>query len=397
MRGVTQALVACAGVLALMLWVSPAGAATYVGGPAVGDGGPDTGHGRLPTSAAAPAPFEDAPGVRQAQPTPAEWKSALLALLNPDLGTPEDRALLRAVLGVDPERPAAPTTLRGAPSLYQDAGTPAHAQPATYVYPHLSSLSKYGRDERAIPYGDTDVLALGPGGYGRVLVGQPQHGSRPIANSVETAMSYVRPHVSVQMALAMDLPGTASAAGFEGGGMDTRAQLVVDHLTRVRSEEIGGTTEQFGRRPIAPVGDESQTAVAVGMDLGILPTFLAQMGMNLSLVVARGDESGDLTLSVVGATELPVDWAPRERPQNYPSGPAVQPLAMTDAIGSPRFGSPAISSSDGPSFPQEGGGEEGGGGGDDPTPIDPVIPEPATAALVAAGAAVLARMRRRAA
>jgi hypothetical protein len=130
--------------------------------------------------------------------------------------------------------------------------------------------------------------------------------------------------------------------------------------------------------------------VAVGLDLGILPTFLSQMGLSISLVATHGQETGGTRLALVGTTELPVDWRPHERPIDHPRGVAVEPLAGNDAVAGQYFSSGGNPSGGRPQ--PVGPGAVPGGGGGGPTPITPTppVPEPATLALL--GSALVALM-----
>jgi hypothetical protein len=196
------------------------------------------------------------------------------------------------------------------------------------------------------------------------------------------------------MMLAFQASGAAEAGGFEGPGFDSRALLSIANRTRVDSAELGTRTDSFGYLAGAPLSsDEPQATVAVGLDLGILPTFLSQMGLNVSIVASQGSRSGDLTVALVGTTELPVDWIPREHPEAHPTGIGRDPMV---GLAGETF---VLQSS------SVGGGFRGGGGGVTPftpvtpiipvIPVVPVIPEPTTLALLASALA-LAALRRRA-
>lgn len=286
----------------------------------------------------------------------------------------------------------------------------ADVLPAGFVYPDLSGLESAGRGKVAVPPAEMAAFALAPAGVGRVLIGRPE-GVDGWENATETAISYIRPHVNVQMILSLGRQGGGTGAdGFEGSGFDPSARLAVSHRTRVHSAEVASKTSQFGHAPRPTPPAESQTAVAAGVDLGILPTFLAQMGMNVSLVVSRGEETGDLNLSLVGTSELPTDWSPGETPRDFPAGVAANPLQQPPV---PGFGFVTRSVAGGglpfefpgfvfpepppfPIFPEPGPTpifpeEPGDGNGD-----EPVIPEPATLMLMATGAigAWLGRRRR---
>jgi hypothetical protein len=259
-------------------------------------------------------------------------------------------------------------------------------QLAYFAYPEVTGLAGSESDERAIPLGNTAFLTMGPGGFGRVMTGRSPGGIANWTQAAETAMSYVRPHVNVQMMFAMEMPLASGADGFEGPGMEPHAYLTVDHVTRVDSADLGKSTERFGLRTRPTPADEPHTALAAGLDLGLLPTFLSQMGLNVSVVASRGTRTGNLTVAVVGTTELPVDWAPRERPWQHPTAVGAQTLlaeegrpitwpggGVSGSSGTPTAVSP-------PSKPF--------------TPITPTVPEPATLTLLGlAATALLARRR----
>ena len=249
-------------------------------------------------------------------------------------------------------------------------------QLASFVYPEVTGLAGSGTDEQAVPLGSLNLLGLGPGGFTRIMTGRPWTAMGNWTDAGETAISYIRPHVNVEMMLTLEMPGGNRPADFEGPGFEPHAYLDIDHQTRVDSADIGASTPQFGGRPTSPPVDEQQTAVSVGLDLGLLPTFLAQMGISLSVVVSHGQDTGDTRVALVGTTELPVDWIPRERPIQHPVGMPVTPIygegnvALTYASG--------FSSSTPPTTP----------GTPPPTPIVPEVPEPATLALMLGGVAV---------
>jgi len=253
-------------------------------------------------------------------------------------------------------------------------------QLASFAYPRITGLAGGGSDERAVPLANANVLALSPGGFGRVMSGKPDAGTENWIYANETAISYIRPHVNMQMMLSVELRGGGETDAFEGSSLNPHASLVVDHKKEVDSADIGTATDRFGRRPAPVPVDEPQTAVAAGLDLGLLPTFLAQMGLNVSIVASRGRETGDLRIALVGTAELPVDLPPREEPRRHL---AVNPLGV---VSNPwQYPSGSIG---GGIVPRDGNGNGNGNGG--PIPIIPVIPEPATVSLMGAALAMMA-------
>ncbi|MFO8014731.1 MAG: PEP-CTERM sorting domain-containing protein [Phycisphaerae bacterium] len=263
----------------------------------------------------------------------------------------------------------------------------APARLASFAYPEAAKgLSDLGSGGRDVPLGDARYFNTAPGAYGTVLSGRPPGGLENWSHVTRTAISYIRPNVNVQMMLALDVRGNPGLAEFEGPGFEPKALLAIDRNTELESSDIGAQTAQFGRRARPDPTGEPQTAVTAGLDLGLLPTFLAQMGMGVAVVASRGQESGDLRVALVGTTELPVDWTPIERPYQHPTGQGAPILAMR---------SPWLYPSGGVSEGGGGGGGEGGGGAEI-TPITPTpIPEPATLLILGAGAAAILAARRK--
>jgi len=283
------------------------------------------------------------------------------------------------------------TTLRTYYAPAVEPRVPAAAPPAqlaSFEYPQATGLGDIGSGGRDVPLGDARYFVSGPGGYGTVLTGRPPGGLDNWSHVTRTAISYIRPNVNIQMMLALDVPGATPAGDFEGPGFNPHALLAIERETRMHSADLGATTAEFGRplRPLPP--DEPQTALTVGLDLGVLPTFLSQMGMGVSIVASRGQETGNLRVALVGTTELPVDWTPIERPYQHPAGQGMEYPVVNSPWGYPDGG-------------VSGGRVPGGGGGGPPTPITPItpsppVPEPATVLTLLGGmAATMAYNRRR--
>ena len=268
-----------------------------------------------------------------------------------------------------------------------EAPLPAPIELASLQAPRVTGLADLGSGGRSVPLGDTTFFSMGPGGFGGVMTGRPAGGIENWSHINRTAISYIRPSVNVQMMLAVEVPGTEPAGRFEGPGLEPHAYLAIDRQTKVDSADIGASTTRFGRRPTLIPTDEPQTAVAAGLDLGLLPTFLSQMGVGVSVVASRGSETGNLRVALVGTAELPVDWAPRERPYQHPVGVAADPILAASVPW--HYPSGNI----GGGRPPGGG---GGGGGTTPTPITPTpIPEPTMLTGLAIASAITLLLRRR--
>lgn len=255
---------------------------------------------------------------------------------------------------------------------------------------------------RAIPPKNLASLNMGPGSFCNVMSGRIAPGTTSWTQGNKTGISYIRPHVNIQMLMALEIPAASTEDTFEGPGFRPQALLAIDDQPKVDSRDIGSNTAQFGNRPRSAPSTEGQTGVTVGLDLGLLPTFLSQMGMGVSVVASRGQETGNLRMAIVGITELPVDWAPHERPIQHPTGMAVYPI-VDMAAHEFAFTSGNISGS----HPRDTGGTTPDlppGEGDTGTstgklipiiPITPVVPEPATLALLGSALAVMAARRLR--
>jgi hypothetical protein len=113
------------------------------------------------------------------------------------------------------------------------------------------------------------------------------------------------------------------------------------------------------------------------------------MGVSVSVVVSRGQQTGDSRVALVGATELPIDWSPREHPMQYPHGVAQQPTQDGTGYGA-AFSANGLGGSSN-SVPHATPVVTGTA----PTPIAPV-PEPATLTLLgmAAAGVLAARWRK---
>jgi len=279
---------------------------------------------------------------------------------------------------------AAPPPMPPTPLVYHAVGEEPspRTQVGPFYRPDVSGLVGSDADERSVPLGSTAMMELNPGGFGRVMSGRPLGKMDSWSAAAETSISYVRPHINAQMVVALEFPANHRSADFEGMGIQPRAYLDVEHFVRIDAADLGSTSDRFGHRQTPPPSDEPETAVAVGLDLGILPTFLSQMGMSISLVATHGQETGGTRIALVGTTELPVDWRPHERPIQHPMGFVINPIESE--VGAVEHYSGSGGGVPGSNVP---GTVSGGGGGSPPggpIPIKPLppVPEPATMTLL---------------
>jgi hypothetical protein len=330
----------------------------------------------------------DIPGF--VSPVAPSRDTARLQLTSPSRSAPENSPNLTVCVADAAETLRMPTKM----VLHAPESSDAEMVPVTpfgRIFPKVKGLVGSDQDERAVPLGTTAVMGLNPGGFGRVMSGRPLGKMDSWSQAAETSISYIRPHVNAQMVVALEFPGTNRPADFEGLGIQPRAYLDIEHFARIDAADLGSNSNRFGRRQAPPRSEEPETAVAVGLDLGILPTFLSQMGLSVSLVATRGQETGGTRLALVGTTELPVDWRPQERPIDHPRGLAVNPIENYSANLPGAYGS-GVPSGGAPQPINPGGG--GGGGGPIPITPTPPVPEPATMALLGGALVALLAGRR---
>ncbi|MDK1030429.1 MAG: PEP-CTERM sorting domain-containing protein [Planctomycetia bacterium] len=266
---------------------------------------------------------------------------------------------------------------------------------ATYVSATDTRLVGADIDERHVPYRDTSLLNLGPTGSFTIRRGMPPAQVARWRDLGETNISYIRPHANVQVLLNITLPSLSAPGDFQFSDLKTHAVMNMNHDPRVDSRRLGRRESLFGGSGVKRDKPRVATALAGGIDIGLLPTFLTQMGINLGLAISRDEESGATEVALVATTEVATDWIPTEIPEMHPRHNPV-PLVTATGQAAQRFGSGSFAGTRRirerrPRGPQE----------PPPIPLEPepeeppVIPEPATAVTLLIGAAALFLKRRR--
>jgi PEP-CTERM motif len=251
----------------------------------------------------------------------------------------------------------------------------------------VQALADVSDDEMGNPLVDFSYLSMVPSGYAFVRSGKPGGDSLQWPHVTETALSYVRPHRNLQLVVSFE--GAEQRPGsLKSQLVDTQAQLVDNLKVEVDTRHMVEASSAYGVLDPSAVEQKkvhSGQMIAFGIDLGLIPAVLGDVGLSTTITIGHSDNPGPF---VTVATNIEL---PNERTQELTVDNEFQ--VVRDFWSQSSIGSYASSGG----FADDDNGGGGGGGGTTPIPIipEPVVPEPSTLVLLAIGSGIIAARRRR--
>jgi len=259
-------------------------------------------------------------------------------------------------------------------------------------------MADIGGDESGNPLADFSYLSLGPSAFALLRSGRPTGGAIKWSHSTETALSYVRPHRNVQVAIQIDSEGGRADAISEPM-VGTSTEFVDNLRVELDSKEMLPYSAAFGRMAETP-GRRKTVAgrvVALGIDMGLLPAVLAECGISATVVVGVSENPGPF-LSLVTNVEVPDERQQQDFTESFYRQPIILDISPSSRhIG---FGGSGLATEDTLPFEEFGGGGNGGGGEPGRTEgriqiIPEPVPEPSMMMMLLGGGTALLAARRR--
>jgi hypothetical protein len=242
------------------------------------------------------------------------------------------------------------------------------------------------------PSDDFSYLGLGPKMFAILRSGTPAGGLEQWSHSTETALSYVQPHRQLEFVVKF-FGETKAEAGDSLSAAPIRSQeQLVDNLhVDVDSANMRLRSQEYGRIDTRTEHKEppSGRMVAFGMELGLLPAVVGNVGLNSELIIGRSSNPG-FYIGMATNVALPVERGSSRGGPDLAYRPPYDFSSSASESPGVNFGSGGVGGTGAPAT----------GGGVTPfTPITPIVPitptpEPGTLLLLAAGSAWLAARRR---
>jgi len=322
------------------------------------------------------------------------------------LETVRDRAAPLASLGVFQADTSRPVESAWAGQELSGGSRPGLAHPASAVSLDLPALAAEPSKAAALesagalpdsttgrPTDDFSYLGLGPKAFAIMRSGRPSGGLEQWSHASETSLSYVQPRRHLEF-VARFFGENKEERGdsLSKAPIGSQEQLVDNLHVDVDSADLSLRSQEYGRIAKAEHKEPpSGRMLAIGLDLGLLPAVVGNLGLNSELIIGRSSNPG-FYLGLATNVEFPAE---RGSSQGEP-GQAVR--TPYDIGGGGGFGGGGLSVSSGGgggggSPPGGGGGTSGGGGTPPYIPLTPT-PEPGTLVLVAFGSAWLVGRRR---
>ena len=325
----------------------------------------------------------------------------------PGFGAPRVMAAPLASLGVfqaDTSRPVETAWEGSGPSV---GLAPAPAQqvvmPMSLSFPELAAArakalaagagSGLPDEMTGRPSDDFSYLGLGPKMFALLRSGRPAGGLEQWSHSSETSLAYVQPYRQLEFVVKFfGEPKAGSGDSMSEAPVGSEEQLVDNLHVDVDSLNMTLRSQEYGRINTRPEHKEppSGRMVAIGLEMGLLPAVVGNLGLNSEVIIGRSSNPG-FYVGLATNVGFPAERGSDRGDRDVDYKPPYDFSSSAGAGGGMNFGAGDVSGT-GPL----GGGTGGTAGGTPVTPITPITPtpEPGTLLLVAMGGAWLAARRR---